>query len=571
VSYAPTAAASGNGRVDVVYAGASGAPYHRILDIQTGRFQPNVGQSGISIVGTETNIGGTINAAPVLLCSSYKQLELIGRGTDNRLYHNHFVGPSSPTGWVDGRWINQGWYGWGDVNGYFAGNLPASDGKMTSFAAAVTRTGTIVSTSIAKPSVLDNNTQQLLYYNTYNSERFGVQPWKTVLWRGYDQAGQQRFVGRPAMAATDRNFALAYIDRNLTAQSARLTESNDTSFIGVENTIQAGFSTPVDPVMVSSVAGQSDTVLVGSDGRLRHIRRGDRTSGSTFVFPAPANQLIRAQPALVGYGNGQLEMVAVGQNGALFHWRYQNGSWTSATQLSGTVLSQPILMHLGAGQLATLAVGTDQRLYLWYFSNGVWASPRQMTTSFLINPVLFGPMAASSWGEGSIDLALVEAQTGVLYPGRLGAGSITNASFSVGMTPGSAFTSLGGNVIDTPVLTALSPTRINVLDVGTDHAVYSRWSTADTSVPFVAGQSPPIVWGGYHYLGGQNLLLGGVVKTGSDDLTAVGIDADGRLLLSRYCGSKWMQYQPVIGQSTQTQLSPPRYRPAPRPRRRPRG
>jgi hypothetical protein len=172
-------------------------------------------------------------------------------------------------------------------------------------------------------------------------------------------------------------------------------------------------------------------------------------------------------------------------------------------------------------------------------------------------------MAASSWGEGSIDLALVEAQTGVLYHGRLGAQTITGAASNIiGMTPGFSFTSLEGNLIDTPVLTAVSATRINILHVGTDRAVYSNWSSAGTS-PFVPiGQAPPIRWSGHGYVGVQNVLLGGVAKTGSSELTAVGTDTNGHVLLSRYSGAKWMQYQPVVGQDPLTQLSPPRYRPA---------
>ena len=138
---------------------------------------------------------------------------------------------------------------------------------MTAFAAASTRTGKVASVSIAQPSTLDNNTQQLLYYNSYDSERYGTQPWNTVLWRGYEQTGQQRFIGQPAVALTDRNFAVAYVDSSLTIQRARVTESNSASFVGVDNSTQVSYSTPVDPAMVSSVPGQLDVMLVGTDGR----------------------------------------------------------------------------------------------------------------------------------------------------------------------------------------------------------------------------------------------------------------------------------------------------------------
>src|SRR5262245_1701365 len=563
VSYAPTAVASSDGRVDVVYVGPTGTPFHRVLDVQSAKFLPNGNQSGITIVGNETNIGGTLTASPVLLCSSFKQLELIGRGTDNKLWYAHLTGPNSPWGWVDGRWILQGWSGWGDVNGHFAGNATIVQGAMGSFAASSTRTGKLVTASIIQQSLLDNHQDQKLYYNTFDSERYAVQPWKTVIWRGHELAGQQRFLGQPAVAAMDRNFALAYIDSNFNARRARLSDLNDTSFVGIDNNTQVNSSAPVDPVTVSSVAGLSDTILVGGDGRIRHIRRGDRVANTTTtILIAPAGVTFTAEPAVVGYGGGQLEVVAVSQTGSLYHWRFQNGIWSGATQLSGSSLSPPALVNLGGGQLATLAIGSNQHLYLWYFSNGTWANARQINSTFLINPVLFGPLSVSSWGEGCIDLAVVEAGTGALYDSRLGAALITAAPFWItGMTPGFTFGSLGGNWIDTPIVTALSATRISILGVGTDHVVYSRWSWPDPSSRVIIGAAPAILWDGYENLGGLNLLLGGVAKTGANELTAVGLDTNGHVFLSRFNGGKWNQYQPVQGQNTQTQLSPPLFRP----------
>jgi hypothetical protein len=560
ISYAPAMAASGNGQVDVVYAGASGIPYHRVLEIPAARFISSGSTTGIVLVRNEVSIGGVVNASPVLVSAKYRQLDFIGRGTDNRLYHNHFASSELAGGFVDGRTIQAGWQGWGDLNGNFSGSLTWSDGQMVSLAGGATPSGKVATVAIVQPSLLDNNPQQFLFYNTYASERFGAQPWKTVHWRGYEQAGRQRFVGQPAVAVTDRNFVLAYIDNNLTAQSARLTESNVASFAGVDNGTQVNPSPAVDPVTVSSIAGGSDTVLAGPDGRLRVVRILYGGSNTT-VLSAPAGVTFAAPPAAVTYGNGQLEVVGVAQSGALYHWRRQNGNWTNATQLNGQVLSQPILMHLGAGQLVTLAVGLDQRLYLWYFSNGSWASSRPITTGFLLNQILFGPMAASSWGEGSIDLALVEAQTGALFQGRLGAGTITNTT-TMGMTQGRLFTRLGGVLIDTPLITAISETRANILSVGTDHAIYSSWSSPDPDKTiFPSTQAPPVVWVGFDYLGGEYVLLGGVARTGANELTAVGTDQSGRLLLSRYRGVRWMQYQPITGQNPLTQLSPPRFRP----------
>jgi hypothetical protein len=486
----------------------------------------------------------------------------MAKSSDDQLYHNHYLPPGAIGGVIDGRSLVPGWQGWTDLNGNFSGSVTLSAGRMSAFAAAVDRSGKIATVSIAQPSTLDSNTQQLLFYNSYETERFGTQPWNTVLWRGAEQTGSQRFVGQPALALIDRDFDLAYIDASLTAQHARLAETNGSTFYGVDNSLSINSSAPVDPVIVSSIPGKLDSLLIGADGRLRHVRGGERGSSSTMLLPNPSGATFNTQPAMVGYGSGQLEVVARAQSGALYHWRFQNGTWSSATALSGATLSQPILVHLGVGQLLALAVGSNQQLYTWYFWNGVWSSARLFTTSFAINPMRFGPMSASSWGDGSVDLALVSAANGAMYHGRLGAAAVIGTAFSFSLTPGKSFSSLGGVITDTPLLTAFGPTRISILSMGTDNAVYSAESSRDTSHTNPPNQAPDIVWVNYDYLGGENLLLGGVIKTGPFEASAVAIDPAGRVMVSRYSASRWIQYQPVAGQNLMTLLSPLRYRPA---------
>jgi hypothetical protein len=556
VRFAPAAVASGDMRVEVVYAGQSGTPYHRVLDVQSARF-PSPYVTGISIVGSEVTIGGVLNAAPILVCSSYKQLEVIGRGTDNRLYHNHYVGPASPFGYVYGRTISTGWQGWTDLNGNFSGSLTFE--LMNGFSAASTSSGKIVTASVMQPWVLDPNTNQFIFHNTFDSNAYGSQPWNTVLWRGYEQVGAQRFIGQPALAVTDRQTALAYVGNTFTTIGASMSDANSGSF-GTFDTTSIS-QPPADPLVVSAVPGEYDIFEVGSDGRLRHTRRSSRGSSFTYAFSAVGGQLFRAQPAVVGYGSGQLEMVAVAQNNSLYFWRYQNGTWSSGVQIPGFVISQPVLAYVGAGQMVLLAIGGDRKMYMWSFTNGAWSAYAQVPTSFTINNLYFGRLAASSWGDGSLDVGLVDSQTGALNHGRIGPGYFTTG-IALGLTPSKAFTSLGGILVDTPILTAFSPTRINILAVGTDSNVYSTWSSPNYSQAFLLSQAPPIVWSGYSYIGGNRVLLGGVAKLGANELTAAGIDSSGRLSLARFNGAKWMQFEPVIGQVTGSLLAPPMYRPA---------
>ncbi len=216
VRHAPAATASGNGYVDVVYIGTDTVPYHRLFQIRATPFAPNVGQTGISLIGSETSIGGSVSTTPSIVCSSYRQLELIARGTDNRLYHNHFAGPASPTGLWDGRQLTAGWQGWTDLNGNFAGTLTFE--VMGGFSAAVTRTGKVEIAAIRRPSLLNRGSDQPIVHNSYLSDRFAHAPWKTITWRGYEQFDRHRFVGSPAIALGDPNIPLAYVDNNLKLQ-----------------------------------------------------------------------------------------------------------------------------------------------------------------------------------------------------------------------------------------------------------------------------------------------------------------------------------------------------------------
>ena len=84
-------------QIVVVYVGQSGIPYSRILDI-------NIPNPTFSF-GAEKVIGGVLNASPVLVASGYRQLELIGHLSGDRLQHNHFVGATAPFS-VDGRSVN---------------------------------------------------------------------------------------------------------------------------------------------------------------------------------------------------------------------------------------------------------------------------------------------------------------------------------------------------------------------------------------------------------------------------------------------------------------------------------
>jgi len=81
--------------------------------------------------------------------------------------------------------------------------------------------GQVEIASVAQPTRSTNFQNHFIYQNSYESERFGTQLWKTVLWRGYEMVGQQRFVAQ-LLWPDRRHIAAAYVNNNLTLQRTRL-------------------------------------------------------------------------------------------------------------------------------------------------------------------------------------------------------------------------------------------------------------------------------------------------------------------------------------------------------------
>ena len=198
ISFAPAIAASDEEQVDVVYVKSGGSVFHRVIDIGANNFLTPSSTTDISFRNSEIQIPGTTNASPVLTVSTYKQPELFVRGTDNKLYHNHFVyALGSFT--VDGRTINPGWQGWALMDKFIFAATPKADGRVAEFAAAGTRSGKteILARALPKYSSQTN----LNFHNEFDSNRFAVStnPWKTVNWRGWEAtSSQQQFFGTPA-------------------------------------------------------------------------------------------------------------------------------------------------------------------------------------------------------------------------------------------------------------------------------------------------------------------------------------------------------------------------------------
>src|SRR5262249_22818282 len=162
-------------------------------------------------------------------------------------------------------------------------------------------------------------------------------------------AGTQRFIGQPALAVTDRNATLSYVNTSYQVRGGRLTDDDSVSFSSYVTSPQVISSTPVDPVITTSLPGTVDIITVSPEGGVRHMRRFGKTATRASILPLPNSVVFQKQPTVAAYGNGFLEVVAVSTTGTLWHWRYLNGAWTAPVQVPGNVVSRPALVNFGSG------------------------------------------------------------------------------------------------------------------------------------------------------------------------------------------------------------------------------
>jgi hypothetical protein len=563
IVHAPAAAVCGDGRVDVAYVKSGGSVHHRVLGISSINFVPNVATSGIGFSGKETQIAGaSANATPVLTCSTNRQPELIVRGADNLLRHNHFAYALAPYT-VDGRVVNPGWQGWTILTDNFFADTPKTDGRVSEFAAAGTRTG---KTELAARAY-KLNSAQLIFHNEYESGRYGraVTPWKTVHWRGWELTGERAFLGRPALAAVDRNFQLAHIGVRAgfgpTVHVGRVAETNATFLLGMTPVVSS--SNPVvDPITLSTGPGMFDTIALLKDGRPEHTRHYSNGSAQPVALAVPAGVNLTALSAAT-YGSGFVELAARGGDNRIYHWRYRDGAWSQPIAIANEIISAPILMSTGAGKLELLAVDFDYHLFRWRFVNNAWQPRLSIAHDFRINNALFNSSSASSWGDGSVDLAVVGLDTKNLYHRRIGPGDeICTQPFPQLCPAPRVFSNLGGKIMEDPVLTAFSPTRLNVLAMQ-GLKWHSIWASKHPNQWFVppAPPDPRLLWSAFEYIGGDEMIVGGAVHSGRNNFVAVAV-RDGRFYINRNAGGQWTGFQPMIGQHPDQILRLPIFLPA---------
>jgi len=556
IPYAPTVVTFSDdvtAQVIVVYAGQSGAAYTTPLDLTAPVPAPSLS------FGAETTIGGTLNAPPVVVALANNTLDVIGRWTDNRLRHNHYFKSLAPVS-VDGRTVNPGWQGWQPLTDNLVGSPVYTDGRMAEFALAVTPTGRVELASRVIPS--PGSVPSSLYHNSYESDRFASAPWKTVQWRGYEQAGSQQAVGRPALVAVDQNFqvgfesTIAFSSPEWRLNFARLSASDMTSFTKGSKVRQS--LAPINPIVLATGIGITDYIYLGDDSRLHHDRWRSHGGGNIYTVNFPVGVSLASQLAADSYGNGAIELAAKGTDNRIYHWRFSDGSWSAPVVVASSMASAPILLHVGAAHLELLAVDFDHKVCRWRFNGTSWSARIPVSSTFRVNENLFRQSSASSWGDGTVDLVVVSLDTKELYHRRIGPDDEV-CTMPIGCPAPRTFNKIGGAVIDVPVLTAFSPEKMNVLFLQSSLSWFSSWSYLALSQPvtFPPKRDFVLVWTPFQDMGAKEMVIGATANSGPRNYVAVAVDFNGHLLLNRISDGGWTGFQPISGQTSEMVLPSP--------------
>ena len=301
-----------------------------------------------------------------------------------------------------------------------------------------------------------------------------------------------------------------------------------------------------------------DTFALLKTGKPEHIRH--YSSGTTMpkTLPVPSGVQLKDFSA-TAYGNGFVDLVASATDNRIYFWRFRGGVWSQPTAVADQIISAPILLHTGAGQLELLGIEFDYNLRRWQFENNAWQNPVGISSNFRIDNKKFSPVSASSWGDGSLDLVVADLDSQKLYHRRIGPGNwVCTQPF--GCPPPRDFLPIGGIAWEAPVVTAFSPTTINVLTMQ-GLRWYSSWSSAMPFQPYPTPRDPVIRWSGFEYIGGDEMILGGTAHSGRKNFVAVAV-RNGEFYLNRNENWRWTGFQPIIGQKPGQILKLPIFLPA---------
>jgi len=555
----PALASCGDGSLDMVYARQSdGALVHQRLSLFTGSVGSEVRSNPLAI--------GRLSATgdPTLVCSGYRRLELLVPGPNREVFHNHYT---ISGGNADGRSYIDGWQEWQRASDQLVRSEHSPTlrglGPMEAVTSSTGQVHVVGPAWVAWRGTSRAGQPLTIWHNSFLAQRWGRERWVTVHWRGWQEPAGPSVLGRPALALVDRHVDVVLTGRDGGLRRAPIADGIPARFTG--GPAIASPRPDAVPMAVATAPGVLDVLYLGVDERLHHLRYLDGRTAIDVRMDQRPGLTSPARPGAVSVA-GHLEVVVRASDATLKHWRYRAGRWEGPLDVpdGGNVISAPALVGTGAGRLELFAVrGDDQRVYHWRFENGHWTPPRVLVSDVPMNAVLFTGLAASSWGDGSVDLIVAESSSRRMLHRHVAPGQPT-------ATPG--FVAIGGPPADSIALIALGPANLRVLGSTAGDRQFSMWSVAPpltrqpglrdverSAPPVTPRRGPvgpeigaPLVWSS-EVFSGRRLEIAGMAALGARDLLAGAMDSQGRVYLGRFLDWRWSGFAPLYGQPPEAQ------------------
>src|SRR5262249_1970169 len=341
-----TAVLCGDGWIELAY-----RRFDNHVSHQEGATQlDNIGPSTGSAFGfaDPKDAGGEVNGPPTLVCSRYRTLELWGGGSDDALWHARSHGFS--------------WSSWQEENEHLFGSLFAWKIEGEAPPAVVGGDGDVFVVARAAGSG-----KGVLVYNQYSAERADNTPAALVDWRGFARVADRELFGTPSVAIQSRELALGIRG---TDGNVWLSSLGDALRADLRGLAGGALNFPFEAVIVSGGPRTLEVLDPGAGGSVRPISRlkGCDQQEKLLGAPVPIGSPIAAAGSA-----GQIELVGIGQDHNLYHWRFVGGIWRPAAVVGGPAYSAPALVATGAGQLKLFAVGANLQLRRWRFAGARWS------------------------------------------------------------------------------------------------------------------------------------------------------------------------------------------------------
>jgi hypothetical protein len=179
-----------------------------------------------------------------------------------------------------------------------------------------------------------------------------------------------------------------------------------TGWPGWESVYPASPDGPVPAAVAATANGVQDLDLVLrlSDGSLVHLRQ---VAGGVWESRALGGAAA-AGPAVATLGDGTLDLVVAGTDGALYHSRF-DAAWSPWTALGGATADAPALVVHGDGTRDVVVRGTDGGVYHNRSAGTAWTGWVALPGAIAAAPALAGG------GDGTLDLVVRGTDGGVYH------------------------------------------------------------------------------------------------------------------------------------------------------------